>query len=188
MKIISLAEKIRHGEGEYPSAKELIKDADRLFKEAVELEIQKQFKQGVEYCRAAREDLDLAHEISVEPEVVYDKKNELALYRHRLQINVYITEQRYQKVLEEVAVARELYEVLEENHKLKPKHRAYMADMSRLEKVARRKLNDNSLPKKIQLQNLQDQMEDAIAEERYEDAAGFKDRIKALEERELAKV
>ena len=93
-------------------------------------------------------------------------------------------------LLEEVAAAKELYGILlEDNEVLDPLFEVWISDISRLEKLARHKLDNlDQLPPKVQLQNLQDQMEAAVAEENYEDSAMLRDKIKALKEKELAEV
>ncbi len=185
-KIHTLAERVKSGESEYPSSHELIQEANEFFKRALDSEEGRQLEQGVEYCRAAREDLNFAHKITSEPEVINKKKNELILYQHRLQISIYLSEQRYQKVLEEAASANDLAEVLKENNKFKSKVMAYMSDISRMGKKAKHQLdNIDQLPLTVGLQNLQEQMAAAVTVEDYESAAKFRDKIKELEEDNL---
>lgn len=199
-KVQSLAERIRSGESKYFSIKQLTTEAEEFFEIAMDSEPEQGFELGIEYCRAACEDLGLVYERAIgvdefertenfegKNQGIANKINEVMFYQHRLQANIYLTEKRYHMVLEEVAAAKELYNtLLEDNEKLNSVFKLWEHDISRLEGIAKEKLgNPIEMPRMIFLQNMLDL---ALAEERYEDSAMLRDKIKALEEKELAKV
>ena len=114
-KVQSLAERIRKGESETISVDELYDESAQFFHKAQEFDLKREYQQGVEYCRAACEDLDLAYKKLIradkfqrsenfenENKRIADVQNKVRFYQHRLQANVYDNEQRYVNLLEEV--------------------------------------------------------------------------------------
>jgi hypothetical protein len=197
--IHTIAERVRIGECEDISVDALCNEAENLFGNAIISERRKEYKKAVEYCRAACEDLDVAYEKSNDPDDFEKGKKKFAdmnkrvrFHEHRIRANMYADKKRYHMLLDEVLAAQELYkELLEDNDEspgeFESEYRIYESDLRRLEGVARKNSeNIAQLPKEIQLRNITDMMaklEQAVAEERYEDAAVFRDKIKELQEK-----
>ena len=198
MEIVTLAERIKSGEYEAVSVEELCKEAAEFFSRAMESEAGKRYKQGIEYCVAAYEDLDAAYENSNDCENfeqgkkrVADMQKRVKFHEHRIKADMYITEKRYYMLLDEILAAKSLYrELLEDNDEniedFESKFSPYICDLGRLERAARDRIkNMYQLPGEVQLKNKRDRLDialnRAVAEERYEDAARFRDKIKKLE-------
>ena len=117
-KVQSLAERIKKGECENRPVKDLVEEASDFLDRAIGIGMDGIYEEAVEYFKAASEDFDFAYRISVEleeKEKCSDRFHLTGFHLHRLDAKIYLDDKRYYKALEEVNVAKEMYNTIRED-------------------------------------------------------------------------